>query len=135
MEESLKGKKILVIDDEPDIRDFISTYLKDQGSETFTAGNGEKGLALARKVMPDLITLDITMPGKSGVQVFNELRGDPRTCGIAVCIITGVADFRQLMQHRTVKAPEGFIEKPIKEELLLETIEEILDLHPKRTAE
>ncbi|MBW2147356.1 MAG: response regulator [Deltaproteobacteria bacterium] len=128
IEDFLKGKKILVIDDEPDVITFLTTFLEDHGFEALAAHNGKEGLELARAQKPDLITLDISMPGKSGVQVFTELRSDPETVGVPVCIITGVVDFRQLMYHRTVQAPEGYLDKPINEELLLMTVKKIIEL-------
>ncbi len=62
----MAGQQILVIDDEPDIVDFLTTLFEDHGFETRSAHNGTEGLARAREQVPDLITLDVTMPGKSG---------------------------------------------------------------------
>ncbi|MGW8321874.1 MAG: response regulator transcription factor, partial [Thermodesulfobacteriota bacterium] len=56
-------RKILVIDDEPDVVSYLSAFLEDEGFQVLTASNGPDGLALAREEAPDLITLDITMPG------------------------------------------------------------------------
>ena len=118
--------RILVIDDEPDIVDFITTLFEDNEFETLSAPDGQTGLELAREHKPDLITLDITMPGKSGVAIFKELRADPELCHIPVFIITGVHEFRQMMFIRSVLPPEGFMEKPIDPELLLKSVKKIL---------
>ncbi len=125
--EDVKGKKVLVIDDEPDIVAYIETLLEDNDFKVITAGDGTTGLSLAQSEMPDLITLDITMPGKSGVQVYRELRDNPETAHIPVYIITGVVDFRQLMYQKEVKSPEGFMNKPIDNDVLIMTVNKILE--------
>jgi DNA-binding response OmpR family regulator len=123
-----KGR-ILVIDDEPDIVDFLTTLFRDHGFETLSAYDGEAGLELARQYAPDLITLDITMPKKSGVAVFRDLRSDPKLSRVPVYIITGVNEFRQLVYSRSSLPPEGYMEKPIDPEALLRDIETILKNH------
>jgi CheY-like chemotaxis protein len=121
------SRKILVIDDEPDVVSYLSAFLEDEGFEVLTASNGPDGLGLARKETPDLITLDITMPGMSGIEVLTSLRRDDQLCSIPVVIITGVTSFGKLTDYRAVRAPEGFMQKPIDLVLLLSTIEGILD--------
>ena len=69
-------QRILIIDDEPDVVSYLSAFLEDEGFHVFTAGNGPDGLVLAREQAPDLITLDITMPGMSGIEVLTTLRRD-----------------------------------------------------------
>ncbi len=125
--EEVKGKKILVIDDEPDFVTFLETLLEDNDFKVITANDGESGLQKAITEKPNLITLDITMPGKSGVQVFRDLRTNPNTAGIPVFIITGVVDFRQLMYQKTVQAPDGFLNKPIDNDVFLMTVNKILE--------
>ena len=83
-------KRILVIDDEPDERLYISTLLEDNGYVTETAEDGNEGLEKAETVSPDLITLDITMPEKSGVRFYREIRKNPQLCKIPIVVITGV---------------------------------------------
>jgi len=119
-------RKILVIDDEPDVVSYLSAFLEDEGFEVLEAGNGPDGLTLAQEQVPNLITLDITMPGVSGIEVLTTLRRDERLSRIPVIIITGVTAFEKLMDYRDVRPPEGFISKPIDLEKLLFTIEEIL---------
>jgi len=119
--------RILVIDDEPDIVDFLTTLFEDNGFETLCAHNGQMGLDLASEHRPELITLDITMPGKSGVVVFKELRSDPDLCRIPVFIITGVHEFRQMLYSRSLLPPEGYMEKPIDPDVLLQKVKEILN--------
>ncbi len=124
------GRTILVIDDDPDVVVFLTTFLADQGFQTLSARDGAEGLNLARRRRPDLITLDITMPGRSGVAVYADLRRDPLTSAIPVFIITGVVEFRQLMYHRSMAAPDGYMEKPVDTGLLLMQIRRILGAAP-----
>ena len=119
--------KILAIDDEPDVVSYLQAFLEDEDFEVVTASNGPDGLTLAREEVPDLITLDITMPGMSGIEVLTALRRDTQLNGIPVIIITGVMAFEKLTDYRDVRPPEGFMTKPIDLGKLLATIEEILE--------
>ncbi|MEE8575831.1 MAG: response regulator, partial [candidate division Zixibacteria bacterium] len=124
----LAGRRILVTDDEPDFLVFISTVLEDNGATVFQASNGDEALELARAEKPDLITLDISMPGKSGIEVFETLRNTPETATIAVCIITGKPEMRKLIYDRPVPPPEGYLNKPVDEESILLNVRKILKL-------
>ncbi|MCP4570146.1 MAG: response regulator [FCB group bacterium] len=124
----LAGYKILVIDDEPDFQVFVGTVLEDNGATVLTASNGDEGLKLAASEKPNLITLDISMPGKSGIEVFELLRKNPETAGIAVCVITGKPEMRKLIYDRPVPAPEGYVDKPVDDESILFNIRKILKL-------
>ena len=121
-----RRQRILVIDDEPDVVSYLSAFLEDEGFQVLTAGNGPDGLTLAREQAPDLITLDITMPGMSGIEVLTTLRRDDHLNCIPVVIITGVTSFDKLTDYRDVRAPEGFMQKPIDLVQLRSTIEGIL---------
>jgi CheY-like chemotaxis protein len=128
----LSGCRVLVVDDEPDALTFISTVLQDNGAETLLATNGEDALALARRERPDLITLDLSMPGKSGIAVFRELRSDQDLMDIPVCIITGSPEMRELVYQNQARRPEGYIEKPLEEESLLRNVRKILRVGHQR---
>jgi Fe-S oxidoreductase/ActR/RegA family two-component response regulator len=123
----LKGYKILVVDDEPDILTFISTVLEDQGAVAIQASDADQALELALKEKPDLITLDLSMPGKNGGFVFEELRKNPELSSTKVCIITGKPELRRLIYDRPVRPPEGYLDKPINEESLLVNVRKILE--------
>ncbi len=128
---SLDGLRILVTDDEPDFVAFASAVLEDNGAMVLQAFNGEECLNLARLEKPDLITLDISMPGKSGQEVFNELRSMKETRSIPVCIITGQPELRKLIYDRSVPVPNGYLDKPITEESLLRNIRRLIELDPE----
>ncbi len=124
----LQGYKILVLDDEPDVCAFLSTLLEDNGAEVLVATTGEEGLELLRKEKPDLLTLDLSMPGMDGGKVFEELRNDPEIADTRVCIISGKPELRKLIYERPVPAPEGYLDKPVTEESFLLNVRKILEL-------
>ncbi len=128
----LKGQKILVVDDEPDVLTFLTAVFEDHGANVIQALSGEQGLELARKEKPDLITLDLSMPGFDGGQVFEALRKDPQLFSVPVCIITGKPELRRLIYDRSVPPPEGYLDKPVSKETLLLNIRKILELGHRR---
>ncbi|MDY6857297.1 MAG: response regulator [Thermodesulfobacteriota bacterium] len=125
------GKKIMVIDDEPDIITYLTTLLEEDGYETDSAKDGVEGLEKIKENRPDLICLDILMPKKSGIGLYRELRKDEDLKGIPVVIVTGfkgednpLMDFKEFLHKRSVPGPEGYLEKPIDQEEFLKTIKE-----------
>ena len=129
---SLKGFKILVVDDEPDILMFLSTVLEDQGATVIQAADGEGALELVVKEKPDLVTLDLSLPGKNGGYVFEEIRKNPEIASTKVCIITGKPELRRLIYERPVAPPEGYLDKPVNEDTLLTNVRKILEVkHPE----
>jgi Fe-S oxidoreductase/CheY-like chemotaxis protein len=125
---ALAGRRILVVDDEPDVRAFLTAVFEDNGATVYTAADGAQGLTLARKERPDLITLDISMPGMDGGKVFETIRKDPELAKISVCIITGRPELRKLIYERPVPPPEGYLDKPVNEETLLINIRKIFEV-------
>jgi len=132
----VRGKTVLVIEDDLDTVTYLSAIFEDHGLRVVAARNAAEGLARARKEEPDLITLDINMPGRSGADVFTRLRSSPETASIPVCVVTGAIDFRELMYHRNVPPPDGYLQKPIDPTLLMLTIRKILEhRHHQRAPE
>jgi twitching motility two-component system response regulator PilH len=126
---ALAGRRILVVDDDADELAFISTVLEDNGAVTIRATGGDEALDLARKEKPDLMTLDLGMPGKSGVDVYIEMREDPDLEKMPVCIITGRPEMRKLIYDRAnTPPPEGYMNKPVNEKSLLLNIRKILEV-------
>ena len=121
-------KKIIVIDDDPDIVTFLTTLLQDNGYGVVSAKDGQEGMDKTRAERPDLILLDITMPEKSGVRYYRKVCGDPDLKGIPVVIVTGVTEeFRRFIHTRKqVPPPAGYITKPIDKQQLLDTITQAL---------
>jgi CheY-like chemotaxis protein len=121
-------KRILVIDDDPDVVTFLTVLLEDNGYETVSAFNGVEGLEKARAKRPDLILLDITMPEKSGVRLYRDVRGDEGLKGTPVVMVTGVwEEFKKFIHtRRQVPPPNGYIQKPIDKQELLDTVAKAL---------
>jgi CheY-like chemotaxis protein len=132
---TLAGYSVLVVDDEEDTRIYLTTVLEDYGARVETAEDGEQALARAREAPPDLITLDLEMPGKDGVATFIELRDEPRTREIPVCIISGRPEMRKLIYERpATPPPEGYLDKPVDEEALLLNLRKVLALAKRKQA-
>ncbi|HPO10291.1 MAG TPA: response regulator [bacterium] len=130
-----RQKLILVVDDEPDVITYLTTLLEDNGYATDSAVNGTEAMAKLRQLKPDLITLDISIPEKSGVRVYREMKEDPDLAHIPVLVITAVTGyggkpevFEQFLSSRKhIPSPEGFIDKPLEDrEGLLRKIADLL---------
>lgn len=129
-----RGKRILIVDDEPDVASYLEMLLRDHGYVTMTASNGHEAIELARRTRPDLVTLDISMPEASGTRFYKDLKTDPTLASVPVVIITAVTGYggdpygyeKFLSGRKMVPAPEGFFPKPIEPEQLLETIGALL---------
>ncbi len=124
-------RKILVIDDEPDVVRYLVSVLEDNGYDVHSATSGEEGLKLAGEWQPDLICLDIMMPRQSGISVYSEIRKNRATKKIPVIILTGIEkgddfDFHEWVGDDSLPPPEIFMEKPIKVGGFLEAVEDIL---------
>ena len=127
-------KKILVIDDEPDVVRYLETLLQDNGYATVTAKDGGEGLERVRSEKPDLVCLDVTMPEKSGIRFYRELREDPNLAATPVVVVTGVTGyggdpepFKRFLETRgQVPPPDAFFSKPIDREEFLAKIGQIL---------
>ena len=131
--------RILVIDDEPDIVTYLTTLLEDEGYETCSASDGERGIALARECRPDLICLDIMMPKRTGIAVYHKMRSDPDLDGVPVLFVSGYTQvhntlrpgtpgfFESLIPDPDVPPPQGFIEKPIDVAEFVRTVSTIIE--------
>jgi CheY-like chemotaxis protein len=130
----LNGYCVLVVDDDEEIRTFLATLMSDEGAAVLQAADGDEALATSVRARPDLITLDLSMPGRDGIDTFCDLRENPATEEIPVCIITGYPEYRKLIYDRPVAPPEGFINKPCDPEHVVRTIRRILGLVKRKQA-
>jgi DNA-binding response OmpR family regulator len=121
-------KKILVVDDEPDIVEGFTTFFEDNGYATISAHNGRDAFALAQSDKPDLITLDITMSEESGMRALRNLQDTEATSSIPIIIVTGVSpDLKQFIDRaRKLKFPAAFMEKPVDNSELLAKVKELI---------
>jgi DNA-binding response OmpR family regulator len=121
-------KKVLVVDDEPDVVTFLSSLLEDNGFAAISARDGEEGFRKVRSEHPDLILLDITMPHESGVRMYRDVAETAETADTPVIIVTGISkDFKQFIYGRKhLKPPAGYFEKPIDKEAFLSKVRALL---------
>ncbi len=116
MNESVK-RRILVVDDEQDVRDYLTAALEDTGFEVETACDGQEAMEAVRRNPPDLISLDLVMPRHSGAKFYRDLQRDKELHKIPVMIVTGHArdemgraDFDEM----TMSGPGVYLEKPVR---------------------
>ena len=110
-------KKILIVDDEEDILAYLGTFFQNNGYQTCTACDGQDALAKTRAENPDLVTLDIVMPKKSGIRYYQEMKDDPHLKKIPIIIITAITGWGYDKEgfHKFIKSsnqippPVGFL--------------------------
>ncbi len=120
--EGAKMKKtILVIDDEADIREIVRLYLSEEGYDILEASNGQEGILKAQQENPDLIVLDIMLPGINGFEVAKHLKDDPNTQDIPIIILSVLAQDSQYRQGIF-----DYISKPFRQEDLVATVRKVL---------
>ncbi len=115
-------KKVLVIDDEDDLRQFSTWVLQAEGYLALSAGDAEKGLEIARQEHPDLILLDIRLPGRGGWSVLEEINSSPQLSDIPVVIFTASADVSLKNKAREMGAAD-FLVKPVNVGILRKCVE------------
>lgn len=120
--------KILIIDDEKDMRVYLSTLFRKAGYEIESASNGEEGVALAKSFSPDLITLDVMMPKKSGLKAYSELRTAPETKAIPIIVLTGLTQQEDFFGDNLgdLPRPNALVEKPIDRDGFLEVARRVM---------
>ncbi len=120
--------RILVVDDEPDVRTYLKTLLSKDGYHVEEAADGEEGLEVARKVKPDLIFLDILMPKRTGIMLYRKLRKDPDLGQVPIVIVTGLTQYRSFFAQdfEEVPPPDAFVEKPPQQEEFLALAKKLL---------
>ncbi|MDR2820498.1 MAG: response regulator [Desulfovibrio sp.] len=127
-------KTLLIVDDEPDVRNFLAACAEDADFKVVTAVDGEDALAKVQSVNPDLMTLDMVMPKKSGLKVLKELRSMQKYAELPVIVITahagdelGSEDIKKIYTTFSGgNAPKVTLEKPITPDKLIRAIAEIL---------
>ncbi|MBU0635305.1 MAG: response regulator [Candidatus Omnitrophica bacterium] len=124
-------KRLLIIDDEEQFAFLVKSNLETAGDfAVFTAKNAEEGLKIAKSKVPDIILLDITMPGKDGFSVLEALKKEERTMSIPVVMLTAVHDDDSKLKTAQLYC-EDYITKPIPTEELKNKIKEVLNRYKK----
>lgn len=127
-------KKILVVDDEMDIRIFISTLLETNGFKPIVAKDGEEGLKMVQESKPDCVILDVMMPKESGLKLYREIKSNDATKHIPVIMCSAVSKKTFFHSHKeldryhgaSIPPPEAYIEKPPEAEELITCIQQVV---------
>lgn len=128
------SKKVLIVDDDPDVRLFNATVVEESGYIPVEAENGEEGLRMVKEEAPDLVILDVLMPRQSGIRLYRELKTDKSLKNVKVIMLSGVAKRTFMRSQKAltefggekVPDPEIYIEKPVEPEDLAAAIEKML---------
>ena len=135
-------KTILVVDDEEDVRDYLSTVLEDAGFKVIAAADGNQALEKLKEQIPDFISLDLVMPNKSGMRFLREMRRTKAWANIPFVIVTahahdelGREDLNDILSTMTVSGPNVYLEKPVAPEHYVRLICERLGVDLEQSAE
>jgi two-component system, OmpR family, phosphate regulon response regulator PhoB len=128
------GKRILVVDDDPDVRLFSQTVLEENGYIPILTTNGEEGEEAVKKEKPDLIILDVLMPRESGIRLYRKLKTNKKFKDIPIIMLSGIAEKSFLRSQKVltefggdpVPEPEAYLEKPVDGDVLADTIKKVL---------
>jgi two-component system phosphate regulon response regulator PhoB len=128
------AKKVLNVEDDADIRTFVTTVLEENGYIPIMALDGAEGMEKVKTERPDLIILDILMPRESGIKMYHELKLDPSLKEIPIIMLSGVSKRTFLRSQaaltefgdETVPEPQAYLEKPVEPEDLAEAVKKIL---------
>lgn len=128
------SKKVLVVDDDPDVRLFSVNVLEENGYVPLEATNGEEGMVIIKKEKPDLLILDVLMPRESGIRLYRNMKADAELKDIPVIVLSGIAKKSFLRSQKVltefggqeVPEPEFYLEKPVEPEELAETIKKVI---------
>ncbi|MBW1888968.1 MAG: response regulator [Deltaproteobacteria bacterium] len=131
----MSKKKVLVVDDDPDVRLFNTTVVEENGFIPIEATNGEEGLKKLKEEKPDLVILDVLMPRQSGIRLYRELKTDSAFKDVNVIMLSGIAQKTFLRSQKAltefggaaVPEPEVYLEKPVEPEELAAAIKKFLD--------
>jgi len=131
---SSAGKKILIVDDELDVRIYVRTLFETSGYAPIVTRNGKEGLKKAKELSPDLIILDVMMPEAGGVTMYRELKTDQALKDIPVIMLTGIGEksfshylkMLNLKRKDPIPQPDAHMEKPLDHEKLLELAKKII---------
>ena len=118
-------KKILIVDDEKDILEFLSYNLKKEGFSIYTASDGSEGLEKTKKIKPDLIIVDLMMPKMNGIEMCENIRDDKKLSNVIILFLTARSeDYTQIAALDS--GADDFIKKPIKPKLLISKVKSLM---------
>lgn len=124
----MPSARILIVEDHPTMREAMRLVLEGEGFTIDEAADGERALELVRADPPDLVFLDMNIPGPSGADVLGELRADPATAGVRVIVVT--ADGEEGRGRAIAMGADEYFTKPFSPITLLQTVEQVLSAPP-----
>jgi two-component system alkaline phosphatase synthesis response regulator PhoP len=140
--ETASDKTVLVVDDEPDVREYLRTVLEDAEFKVLTAGDGEEALEVIKRERPDFISLDLIMPRKSGHKLLYELKKDKELSRIPVLIVTahardemGKESLEDILNSSVMSGPGTYLEKPVNPLSYVRSIQRALGIEESETTE
>ena len=119
------AKSILIIEDDPSFSRAINHIVEKEGYNVDTASNGMTGLRMVKENPPDLLILDVMLPGLDGFEICSQLRGEPTTASLPIIMLSAKGQETDKETGLKVGANE-YLTKPVNRELLLETINKLL---------
>ncbi len=135
--EDVRGKTVLVVDDEPNVRMYLQAVLEDAGFGVQTAANGNQALDRMTEKKPDVISLDLVMPKMSGLNFFKYIQKNKDRAGIPVVVVTahaqdelGSEDFEKIKKYKSEECRIFVLEKPVDALIYVDTIRQALGLEP-----
>jgi adenylate cyclase len=105
--------KVLLVDDEPVVREIVGKKLAQKDYEVYTAADGDEGMECARKTTPDLILLDLRMPKKDGMTMLKELKEDKVLCDVPVVVVTARSSYFEIREGKELGAA-AYLVKPVQ---------------------
>lgn len=127
-----RESKVLIVEDDPDIVDYLSSFLEDEGFEVAAANRSSTAFALIDAFAPDIVLIDAVLPGRSGLELLVNLRRHPRWSDLPLVVVTGndklLEDDCQsyVGAHEGVRGPDGVLGKPVDLEVLMLIISKLL---------
>ena len=125
------GFRVLVVDDDPDMSEFLAHMLRAEGMDATTATDGEEGIAKVHAEAPDLVLLDVMMPGLSGFEVCARLKSDEATAMVPIVLVTALDDSASRVRGIEAGA-DDFLSKPVRREELVARVKTLRRLHETR---
>lgn len=121
----MSRKKIVIIEDEPDILEVLSYNLKREGYEVLAANDGVRGLALVRRERPDMVLLDLMLPGMDGVEICGAIKQDPQTRNVLIIMVTAKGEESDIVLGLGVGA-DDYIAKPFSPRELVARVKAVM---------
>ena len=119
------GQKILVVDDEPNIVQYLAFVFNREGFDVATAGDGVQAMSMIRDPKPNLLILDIMMPNKNGYEVCQEIKSDPELQDIQVVMLSSISN-EDSRRHAMSQGADDYINKPFSPMQVVTRIKELL---------